>query len=69
MDGEEEIELEQYVGLVQKQTELFSTFDADTVFTALKEFAEVKSLTSDVATGKYKIKMMFIVGKFILAND
>jgi len=42
---------------------LFSTFDADTVFTALKEFAEVKSLSYDVATGKYKVKMMFIVGK------
>lgn len=38
--GEELRELDEYVGVIAKQTELFSTFDADEIFTTLKEFGE-----------------------------
>lgn len=40
--GEEEEKgpiLEEYVHVIQKNTELFSTFDADTIYNALVELA------------------------------
>jgi hypothetical protein len=37
--------LDEYVRVVEKQNELFSTFDADTIYNTLKELAENKALT------------------------
>jgi len=55
--------LEQYVRIIQKQTELFSTFDADVIFEALTEIATLKCLNYEIAKDKYKIKMAFLVGE------
>jgi serine/threonine protein kinase len=55
--------LEDYVRLIAKQTELFSTFDADTLLEELIKLSETMALSHEVAKDKYKIKMEFMVGE------
>lgn len=72
-EGEEEEEnkfeldqgrkIEDYVRIVHKQTELFSTFEPDVIFQTLQEFAGLQCLSHEVAKDKYKIKMTFLVGE------
>ena len=54
-------QMEQYIGAVKKQTELFSTFDPDVIFETLQELADLKCLTNEPQRDKYKLKMMFMV--------
>jgi len=51
------------VGVIEKKTELFSTFDADAIFQVIEELAEQNALSHETAKDKYKIKMMFLVGE------
>lgn len=43
--------------MVNKNTELFSTFDADTLLGTLEEFADKQGFKYLVAKDKYKIKL------------
>lgn len=56
-------ELEEYVRIIEKKTELFSTFDADDIFQALLEHAEHECLSFQPASDKYKIKMEYMIGE------
>ena len=56
-------ELEEYVRIIEKKTELFSTFDADDIFQALLEHAEHECLSSIPTADKYKIKMQYMIGE------
>ncbi len=50
-------ELEEYARLIHKNTEMYSTYDADTLLAVLDEMTEVLGAKMDVADDKYKVKL------------
>lgn len=52
--------LEQYLPIVSKNTEFFSTYDAETLLATLAEYADAKGAKIDVSDCKYKAKLSFL---------
>jgi len=53
--------MEEYVKIVNKNTELFSLFDAETLWTALLEFVESQGIKHEMAKDKYKMKLQILI--------
>jgi len=53
--------LDEYVRIVHKNTEFFSTYDADTLFSVLTTFATDQGFTCDVSKDKYKAKIHILL--------
>ena len=53
---------DEYFGIVKKNTELFSSFGANTLLSKLVEFAEKKSVEFKVAPNKYKVHFKYMSG-------
>jgi hypothetical protein len=62
-EGHFERLLDEYVGVISKKTEMFSTYSADEIFEVLDELANAQTLNYEVAKDKYKMKMMFLIGE------
>mmetsp|Transcript_27432 Transcript_27432/g.20579 ORF Transcript_27432/g.20579 Transcript_27432/m.20579 type:complete len:123 (-) Transcript_27432:77-445(-) len=58
-----EREMEEYVRIIEKKTEFFSTFDVEDIFQSLVELGESQCLSFDISKTKYKIKLLFLVGE------
>ena len=53
--------LDEYIRVIHKNTEFFSTFDAPTILSALEQFAQESGYTITVAKDKYKIKLQILL--------
>lgn len=48
---------------MSKATDLFSTYDAETILNTLIDMAEIECSEFNVAKDKYKVKMEFLLGE------
>jgi len=55
--------LDEYIRVVNKNTELFSSYDADTLLDTICDFAEKQGYKFEVAKDKYKIKLEILLGE------
>lgn len=52
--------------VVNKNTDLFSTYDADTLLDTIVDFAEKQGYKYEVAKDKYKVKVEILLGEEVV---
>jgi len=55
--------LDEYFRVVNKNTEVFSTYDPDTLLDTIVDFAEKQGFKYEVAKDKYKVKLEILLGE------
>lgn len=56
-------QIDEYIRIVNKNTELFSTEDADVLLDTIVDFADKQGYKYQVAKDKYKVKVEMLLGE------
>jgi len=55
--------IDEYFRVINKNTEMFSSYDPDTLLDTIVDFAEKQGFKFDVAKDKYKVKFEILLGE------